>query len=164
MDYSVVMHVHKILMFGHSYVRHLGLYCCARGLYNFGLPDWYDIDLIGISGAKVSAFEAWASRIVDALPGLLIIDIGGNDLSSSEVPETEVAADLLLYVQKILDRIPPYIRPRAVILEQHRRSHIRGLDSNYVAYSRHLAKWHSCIVALYRIDSCIDSSSRMGFT
>lgn len=99
---------------------------------------------------------------MDALPELIIIDIGGNDLDGSDVFVTEVAAELLLHVKKILDRIPAYICPRAVILEQHRRSRIRGLDTNYVSYNRRLVEWHSCMSALHRIDARISFQPLFG--
>lgn len=143
---------HRIVIFGHSYVRRFGLYCRSRGIANFGFPDWYFIQLIGLSGAKVDAFEAWALHISALLPELIIVDLGGNDLTDPSINITERSAELLLHLQKIMDRIPSYIQPRVVILEQHHRSRVAGLDTNYVACNRRLNMWHSCITALPRVD------------
>lgn len=90
-----------------------------------GFPDWYDIELIGLSGATVQAFEAWAARIVALQPELIIVDIGRNDMVNPNVICVEVAADLFLHLVKILDRILPYRRPRVVLLEQHLASRVQ---------------------------------------
>lgn len=102
---------HRIVIFSHSYVRRLGLHCHSQGCYNMGFPDWYDINLIGLLGATVQAFEAWAARIVALQPELIIVDISGNEMSNPNVVCAEVAVDLFLHLTKILDRTPHYCRP-----------------------------------------------------
>lgn len=91
---------HHVLVFSHSYVRHLATYCRAHGLrnLNLGFPKFYFIKLVGLPGATIHAFETWNERIVRFQPELIIIDLGGNDVARPAVSLDEEAAEMLMYI------------------------------------------------------------------
>lgn len=154
---------HHVLISGHSNVRQLGLHCWAHGLYNLGFPNWYFIELIGISGATVQAFEAWAHHIISFMLELIIMDIAGNDLTDPGMNILDTAADQLVHIQKILDHIPHNMHPRVGILEQHHRNHIHGPSLNYFTYNWILASWHNCVALLFRMDPRIGFQRLIGW-
>lgn len=86
MDFSANCVEHRVLIFGHSYVKRLDAFCHARGWNNLGIPSVYNIQLISLSGATVQAFELWAHRIIGFQPELIIVDLGGNDVARPEAP------------------------------------------------------------------------------
>lgn len=97
MDFAANCVEHHVLVFGHSYVRRIGAFCCACGLVNLGLPSLYHIQLVGIFGATSQALELWAASIVNFKLELIIVDLGGKELAHSTCSVNELAAELLLH-------------------------------------------------------------------
>lgn len=155
MDFAANCVEHRVLIFGHSYVKRIGSFCRARGLANLGLPPMYHVELVGLSGATSQAFELWAASIVNFKPELLIVDLGGNDVARSSCPVNELAAELLLHLRKILDHLPAYLFTWVVILEQHKRSRVPSAMLHHSLYNLRLQDWHLAIAALHRIDDRI---------
>lgn len=163
MDFAANCVEHRVLVFGHSYVKRISAFCRARGLVNLGLPSMYHIQMVGLPGATSQAFELWAASIVNIKPELILVDLGGNDIARSDLPVNELAAELLLHLRKILDHIPACLFTRVIILEQHKRSRVPSSMVHHSLYNAQLGDWHLAMVALSRIDDRISFQRLRGF-
>lgn len=152
MDFAANCSEHRVLIFGHSYVKRLSAFCRSHGWRNLGLPAFYNVQLIGLPGATVQSFEVWAHRIISFRPELIIVDIGGNDVARPMAPIDEIVAELLLHLRKILDHLPAGLFPKVVILEQHKRSRVPRAMIHHSLYNSLLRQWHHAVSALYLID------------
>lgn len=95
----------------------------------------YNMQLTGISSATFQAFESWAHRIIGFQLELIIVDQGGNGVAHPEAPIDYMVADMLLHLQKILDRLSTCLMTKEVITEQHKCSRVPQAMIHYPLYN-----------------------------
>ena len=90
----------RALILGHSYIRRLGNYCSHPRQRNLALdPHEYTVSFHGIGGARVAALWDELGRIAAQKPDVLILQIGGNDLSTSRAEN--VAHNIIQFVEYV---------------------------------------------------------------
>lgn len=163
MDFTPNCVEHRVLIFGHSYVKRLSTFCCAHGWINLGLPSMYNIQMVGLSGAPVQAFAAWAHGIIGFKLEFIIVDLGGNDVAHPTDHIDIMVAELFVHLRKILDCLPACLFTRVVINEHHNCSRVPHSIIHYSLYSTLLRDWHQHVVALHLIDDHISFQRLWGF-
>lgn len=74
-----------------------------------------------------------------------------------------MAADLLLHLRKILDRLPACLMTKVVIMEQHKRSRVPRAMIHFSFYNCLLRDWHRAVSAFHRLDDRISFQRLRGY-
>lgn len=89
----------KILMAGHSIVRNLNEYCNRRSL-NF--PSEIEMEIAGIGGLHVNEMAgAFDQKTIKLSPNVVILLIGGNDLTNEHYDPPKIAAEVVEYALRL---------------------------------------------------------------
>lgn len=95
----------RVLIMGHSYVRRLREFCFANGQVNLGiLPSDAQVILHGFGGMRLRGLVGRIHMVRDLSPSVVVLQIGGNDLSSAHHASPHlVARQILDFCQTLLD-------------------------------------------------------------
>lgn len=162
MDNPLNYACNRIFIFGHSYIKRLRRSCTTRGLVNLGFPAWYEIDFLGISGARLEHLQDSIPAILAFKPEVLILDLEGNDLTNPDLDVHYLSGDLLVTIQNILDQLPAILSTRVVLLEQHYRNKVAGSGLHNSVYNHWLYEWHEDLSAFECIDPRIKFQPLLG--
>lgn len=134
----------RLLLVGHSYIRRLERYCRRHGVVNYGLPSYFLLEAFSLPGAHLSDLTDIIQPILNYSPDIMLLDIGGNDMSTRAIdPQASAMAFLffLRYISYIL-RCQKGYYPVIIILEQHYRSRSPRHALRPHAVNHRLAHWH----------------------
>lgn len=134
----------KLLLVGHSYIRRLERYCRRRGIVNFGLPSYFLLEAFTLPGARLSDLVDLIQPIVTFSPDLIVMDIGGNDMSIRSVDPQASAMALIFFLRYLayILRCRKGYYPVITILEQHYRSRAPRHALRPQIINQRLAHWH----------------------
>lgn len=134
----------RLLLVGHSYIRRLVLITPqCHGVVNFGLPSFL-LEAFSLPGAHLSDLVEIVHPILNYSPDIILLDIGGNDMSLGSIdPQASAMAFFffLRYMAYIL-RCQKGFYPVILIIEQHYRSRSSRFLLKPQAINHRLAHWH----------------------
>lgn len=149
----------RLLLVGHSYIRRLERYCRSQGIINFGLPSYFLLEAFTLPGAHLSDLVDLIQPIVSFSPDLIVLDIGGNDMSVRSVDPQASAMALIFFLRYLayILRCRKGYYPVITILEQHYRARSPRHALRPLVVNQRLAHWH------YLLDSWAQQYSDIRF-
>lgn len=107
---------------------------------------------MAILGACLEHLEAQKDPIIQFNPEVLIIDMGVNNLSRSEMMVGETLAHFLVILRSILGALPACLLTCVVLLEQDYPNRILGSMVYYAFLNHWIDEFHEYLRALWRVD------------
>lgn len=116
----------RICLVGHSFISRLQVFTLGRTSANLDLPDFLSIFYMGQSGGKISDLPLFNETLFNIQPHIIILDIGGNDITDAATDVKFLAHKLWQWCLTIKGCFLPGTQPHIFILPQHFRSTVRS--------------------------------------